>query len=106
MLRTRTTVLLSRMRVGEPLEHRRRVLLEVLVRHRSPLEPRAHHRERQVLVEAAFADIPDASTIVGAAKITGRTAKIEQFIAIMVELGLVEVSRTGIAAIGRGAKAM
>ena len=37
---------------------------------------------------------------------TGRTTKIEQFISIMRELGLTEVSRTGIAAIGRGAKAM
>ena len=31
-----------------------------------------------------------------------RTAKIEQFIAIMAPLGLVEVCRTGIAALGRG----
>jgi acetolactate synthase-1/3 small subunit len=39
-------------------------------------------------------------------EITGRTSKIEQFISIMRDLGLVEVSRTGIAAIARGAKSM
>jgi len=39
-------------------------------------------------------------------EITGRTSKIEQFISIMTELGLLEVSRTGIAAIGRGPKGM
>ena len=39
-------------------------------------------------------------------EITGRTSKIEQFISIMTSLGLVEVSRTGIAAIGRGADRM
>ena len=35
-----------------------------------------------------------------------RTAKIEQFIAIMAPLGLVEVCRTGIAAISRGAEGL
>jgi acetolactate synthase-1/3 small subunit len=38
--------------------------------------------------------------------VTGKSSKIETFIGIMNELGLVEVSRTGIAAIGRGAGAM
>ena len=36
-------------------------------------------------------------------ELTGRTSKIEQFISIMSELGLVEISRTGIAAMARGA---
>ena len=36
-------------------------------------------------------------------EITGASDKIEQFIALMLPLGLVEVSRTGIAAIARGA---
>jgi hypothetical protein len=35
-------------------------------------------------------------------ELTGRTTKIEHFISIMMELGLIEVSRTGIAAISRG----
>ena len=39
-------------------------------------------------------------------EITGRSSKIEQFISIMTELGLAEVSRTGIAAIARGPKGM
>ena len=39
-------------------------------------------------------------------EITGAHSKIEQFIAIMAPLGLVEVCRTGVAAISRGAAAM
>jgi acetolactate synthase-1/3 small subunit len=35
-------------------------------------------------------------------EITGASDKIEQFIALMLPLGLVEVARTGIAAIRRG----
>ena len=35
-------------------------------------------------------------------EVTGKPSKIESFIQFMTELGLVEVSRTGIAAIGRG----
>ena len=35
-------------------------------------------------------------------EVTGKPAKIEEIIQIMTELGLVEVSRTGVAAIGRG----
>jgi acetolactate synthase I/III small subunit len=34
------------------------------------------------------------------------SSKIEQFLSIMADLGMVEVSRTGIAAIGRGAQGM
>jgi acetolactate synthase-1/3 small subunit len=39
-------------------------------------------------------------------EITGASEKIESFIALMVPIGLVEVSRTGIVAIGRGAEGM
>ena len=39
-------------------------------------------------------------------EITGASEKIESFVALMVPLGLVEVSRTGIAAIGRGPEGM
>jgi acetolactate synthase-1/3 small subunit len=35
-------------------------------------------------------------------EVTGKPTKIEEFIGKMTELGLVEVSRTGVAAIGRG----
>ncbi len=58
------------------------------------------------MAEIFRANVIDASTEHFVFEITGRTSKIEQFISIMTELGLVEVSRTGIAAIGRGAKAM
>ena len=39
-------------------------------------------------------------------EITGKSDKVEQFIALMLPLGLVEVSRTGIAAIARGPEGM
>ncbi|MGE0849889.1 MAG: acetolactate synthase small subunit [Hyphomicrobiaceae bacterium] len=58
------------------------------------------------LAEIFRANVIDASTDHFVFEITGRSSKIEQFISIMMRLGLVEVSRTGIAAIARGAKAM
>ncbi len=54
------------------------------------------------LAEIFRASVIDASTEHFVFEITGRSTKIEQFIQIMTELGLVEVSRTGVAAIGRG----
>jgi acetolactate synthase I/III small subunit len=54
------------------------------------------------LAEIFKAKVIDASTQHFVFEMTGRTTKIEQFISIMTELGLVEVARTGIAAIGRG----
>jgi len=39
-------------------------------------------------------------------EITGRSDKIDQFVSLMLPLGLVEVSRTGIVAIGRGPDGM
>jgi acetolactate synthase-1/3 small subunit len=54
------------------------------------------------LAEIFRASVIDASTEHFVFEITGRSSKIEQFIQIMTELGLVEVSRTGVAAIGRG----
>jgi acetolactate synthase-1/3 small subunit len=54
------------------------------------------------LAEIFRANVIDASTEHFVFEITGRSSKIEQFIQIMTELGLVEVSRTGVAAIGRG----
>jgi acetolactate synthase I/III small subunit len=58
------------------------------------------------MAEIFRANVIDASTEHFVFEITGRTSKIEQFIAIMRDLGLIEVSRTGIAAIARGAKGM
>ena len=54
------------------------------------------------LAEIFKADVIDASTEHFIFQLTGRSIDIERFIGIMTELGLVEVSRTGIAAIARG----
>jgi acetolactate synthase-1/3 small subunit len=58
------------------------------------------------LAEIFRAKVVDTSTDHFVFEITGKASKIETFIMIMSELGLVEVSRTGIAAIGRGPGAM
>ena len=39
-------------------------------------------------------------------QVTGEQSKIEEFIALMQPLGLVEVARTGLAAISRGRERM
>ena len=54
------------------------------------------------IAEIFRAQVVDTSTEHFVFELTGKPSKIEQFIQIMTELGLVEVSRTGIAAIGRG----
>jgi len=54
------------------------------------------------LADAFRAQVVDASTESFVFEITGKASKIEQFIALMVPLGLVEVVRTGLAAISRG----
>ena len=53
------------------------------------------------LADAFRAEIVDATTNYFVFQLTGRTDKIEQFIAIMSPLGLAEVCRTGIAALHR-----
>ena len=58
------------------------------------------------LAEAFGAVVADANTNHFVFEITGRANKIEQFIAIVTPLGLVEVCRTGIAAMNRGPKGM
>ena len=54
------------------------------------------------LAEIFRAKVIDTSIEHFVFEVTGKPSKIETFIQIMTELGLVEVSRTGIAAIGRG----
>ncbi|MCB1510202.1 MAG: acetolactate synthase small subunit [Hyphomicrobiaceae bacterium] len=54
------------------------------------------------LAEIFRAEVIDASTSHFVFQLTGRSIEIERFLGIMTELGLVEVSRTGIAAIARG----
>ena len=58
------------------------------------------------LADAFRARVIDATTESFVFELTGKTSKIDQFIALMQPLGLVEVSRTGIAAISRGAEGM
>src|SRR5215468_4145883 len=58
------------------------------------------------LADAFRARVIDATTESFVFEITGGTAKIDQFVALMLPLGLIEVSRTGIVAIGRGAEGM
>jgi len=58
------------------------------------------------LADAFRARVIDAGTESFIFEITGASEKIEQFISLMLPLGLVEVSRTGVVAIARGAEAM
>ncbi|UUP16090.1 acetolactate synthase small subunit [Nitratireductor thuwali] len=58
------------------------------------------------LADAFRAQVIDANTEHFIFEITGRVSKIEQFIAIMKPLGLVEVCRTGVAAMNRGPEGM
>ncbi len=58
------------------------------------------------LADAFKAEVIDATTGHFVFQLTGRTSKIEQFVAIMQPMGLVEVCRTGVAAMSRGPEAM
>ena len=58
------------------------------------------------LADAFRARVIDAGPESFVFEITGASEKIESFIALMLPLGLVEVSRTGIVAIARGPEAM
>ncbi|MBI3435270.1 MAG: acetolactate synthase small subunit [Proteobacteria bacterium] len=58
------------------------------------------------LADAFRARVIDASTASFVFEITGGSGKIEQFIALMIPLGLVEISRTGVVAISRGPETM
>ena len=58
------------------------------------------------LADAFRARVIDATTESFVFEITGATDKIEQFISLMLPLGLIEVARTGIAAIMRGPEGM
>jgi acetolactate synthase I/III small subunit len=58
------------------------------------------------LADAFRARVIDATTESFVFEITGASGKIEQFVMLMLPLGLVEVARTGIAAIVRGPEGM
>jgi acetolactate synthase-1/3 small subunit len=65
-----------------------------------------HRMEALRLADAFRARVIDASTESFVFEITGASDKIESFVALMIPLGLVEVSRTGIVAIARGPEGM
>ncbi|HEX9324492.1 MAG TPA: acetolactate synthase small subunit [Xanthobacteraceae bacterium] len=58
------------------------------------------------LSDAFRARVIDATTESFVFELTGKTDKIDQFVGLMLPLGLVEVSRTGIVAITRGPEGM
>jgi acetolactate synthase-1/3 small subunit len=65
------------------------------------------HRVEALRLASAFgARTLDATLTSFVFELTGATEDIERFIALMTAVGLVEVSRTGIAAMGRGAEGM
>ena len=64
-----------------------------------------HRSEALRLADAFRARVIDATTESFVFELTGKTDKLDQFIVLMQPLGLVEVSRTGIAAIARGPEA-
>ena len=65
-----------------------------------------HRAETLRLADAFRAQIVDASVESFVFEVTGKPAKIDSFIALMQPLGLVEVVRTGLAAISRGPQGM
>jgi acetolactate synthase I/III small subunit len=58
------------------------------------------------LADAFRARVIDATTESFVFEITGGSDKIDQFVALMLPLGLIEVSRTGVVAISRGPEGM
>jgi acetolactate synthase-1/3 small subunit len=58
------------------------------------------------LADAFRARVIDASTESFVFEITGKSDKVDQFIELMLPIGLVEVSRTGVVAISRGPEGM
>lgn len=65
-----------------------------------------HRVEAMRLASAFGARTLDASLTSFVFELTGSTEEIERFIKLMTAVGLTEVSRTGIAAMGRGPEAM
>jgi acetolactate synthase-1/3 small subunit len=65
-----------------------------------------HRVEALRLADAFRARVIDATTESFVFEITGASEKIDQFVALMRPLGLVELSRTGVAAIARGPEGM
>jgi acetolactate synthase-1/3 small subunit len=65
-----------------------------------------HRVEALRLADAFRARVIDATTESFVFEITGASSKIDQFVNLMLPLGLIEVSRTGVVAISRGSEGM
>jgi len=65
-----------------------------------------HRMEALRLADAFRARVIDATTESFVFEITGSSDKIESFVNLMLPVGLVEVSRTGVVAIARGVEGM
>mgnify|MGYP005831079863 CR=1 FL=1 len=65
-----------------------------------------HRAETLRLADAFRAQIVDATVESFVFEVTGKPSKVDSFIALMQPLGLVEVVRTGLAAISRGPEGM
>jgi acetolactate synthase-1/3 small subunit len=65
-----------------------------------------HRVEALRLADAFRARVIDASIESFIFEITGASSKVDQFVNLMLPLGLVEVSRTGVVAISRGPEEM
>ena len=61
-----------------------------------------HRIEALRLAEVYRARVVDATTSSFVFEVTGGTDKVDKFLELMREVGLIEVARTGIAAIARG----
>jgi len=68
---------------------------------------KGEHRVEAMRLASAFgARTLDATLTSFVFELTGATDEVERFVNMMTAVGLVEVSRTGIAAMGRGAEGM
>jgi len=65
-----------------------------------------HRIEALRLAEVYRARVVDSTTSSFIFEVTGGTEKIDKFLELMREVGLVEVARTGVAAIARGKEAL
>lgn len=65
-----------------------------------------HRIEALRLAEVYRAHVVDATTSSFVFEVTGASEKIDKFLELMREIGLVEVARTGVAAMARGKEAL
>ncbi|PZU75021.1 MAG: acetolactate synthase small subunit [Rhizobium sp.] len=83
-------------------------VLDLTVRARELGQERPIEREVALIkvADAFQAKVVDATVEHFIFEITGKSSKIDQFVAIIKPLGLIEICRTGIAAMNRGSQGM